>query len=159
MKRSLFPTTLTITSYIGKYVGLRIYQHSLVQLTIRLLNYDLCRTCQELSCMARGARLLWRQEPLWVRVSSFSRLHDHRLSHSAGLLWTSDQPDAETPTWQLTRNTHPCLRWYSKTLSQQPRLDCAVTVIRNVRILTKNLTTEKFQPTTINLLILFVGQS
>jgi hypothetical protein len=25
--------------------------------------------------------------------------------HSAGLLWTSDQPDAETPTWQRTTLT------------------------------------------------------
>jgi hypothetical protein len=31
--------------------------------------------------------------------------------HSVGLLWTSDQPDAETSTWQhtiLTRDRHPC---------------------------------------------------
>ena len=32
-------------------------------------------------------------------------------SHSLGLHWTSDQPDAETSTWQhktLTRHRHPC---------------------------------------------------
>jgi hypothetical protein len=32
--------------------------------------------------------------------------------HSVGLFWTSDQPDAETSTWQhttLTRDIHPCL--------------------------------------------------
>ena len=31
--------------------------------------------------------------------------------HSGGRLWTSDQPDAETSTWQhttLTRDRHPC---------------------------------------------------
>jgi len=32
-------------------------------------------------------------------------------SHSVRLLWTSDQPDAETPTWlhtTLARDKHPC---------------------------------------------------
>jgi len=34
----------------------------------------------------------------------------------AGLLWTSDQPIAETSTWQhttLTTDRHPCPRWDS----------------------------------------------
>jgi len=37
-----------------------------------------------------------------------SRLHSGTL-HSVGLLWTSDQPDVETSTWQhttLTKNIH-----------------------------------------------------
>jgi hypothetical protein len=37
-----------------------------------------------------------------------SRSHSD-TPHSVGLLWTSDQPDAETPTWQhttLTRDRH-----------------------------------------------------
>ena len=41
-----------------------------------------------------------------------SRSHSD-TPHSAGLLWTSDQPDAETSTWQhttLTTDKHPCLR-------------------------------------------------
>jgi hypothetical protein len=43
-------------------------------------------------------------------ASSLSRLHDHTLDtpHSVGLLSTSDQPEAETSTWQhttLTRET------------------------------------------------------
>ena len=36
--------------------------------------------------------------------------HSHTL-HSIGLLWTSDQPDAETSTWhhtKLMRDRHPC---------------------------------------------------
>jgi len=33
-----------------------------------------------------------------------SKVHDHTdTPHSVGLLWTSDQPDAENSTWQ---NTH-----------------------------------------------------
>jgi hypothetical protein len=34
-------------------------------------------------------------------------------SQSVGLLWTSDQPDPQTSTWQhttLTRDKHPCHR-------------------------------------------------
>jgi len=42
--------------------------------------------------------------------------------HSVGLLWTNDQPDAETSTWQhtiLRRDRHPCLRRNSNPQSQQ----------------------------------------
>jgi hypothetical protein len=41
---------------------------------------------------------------------------------SVGLLWTRDQPVAETSTWQhttLTRDRHPCPRRYSNPQSQQ----------------------------------------
>jgi hypothetical protein len=41
--------------------------------------------------------------------------------HSVGLLWTSDQPVAETSTWQhttLTRDRHPCPRRDSNPQSQ-----------------------------------------
>jgi hypothetical protein len=43
-------------------------------------------------------------------------------SHSTGLLWTSDQSDAETCTWQhttLTKERHPCPRRDSNPQSQQ----------------------------------------
>ena len=43
-------------------------------------------------------------------------------AHSVGLLWTSDQPDAETSTWQhttLTTDGHLCTRRDSKTQPQQ----------------------------------------
>jgi len=43
-------------------------------------------------------------------------------SHVAGFLWTSDDPDAETSTWQytiITTDKHPCPRWDSKPQSQQ----------------------------------------
>jgi hypothetical protein len=54
-----------------------------------------------------------------------SKLHDHThldTLHSVGLLWTSDQPDAETSTWQhttLKRDRHPCSRRDSNPQSQQ----------------------------------------
>jgi hypothetical protein len=50
-----------------------------------------------------------------------SRSHSD-TSHSVGLLWTSDQPDAQTSTWQhttLTRDRHPCPRRDSNSQSQQ----------------------------------------
>jgi len=56
----------------------------------------------------------------WTRYSSLSRFLDQ--THSVGLLWTSDQPVAETPTWQLTtlsRDRHPCPWLYSNLQSQQ----------------------------------------
>jgi len=50
-----------------------------------------------------------------------SRPHSD-TQHSLGLLWTSDQPDAETSTWQhttLTTDGHPCPRRDSNPQSQQ----------------------------------------
>jgi CTP:molybdopterin cytidylyltransferase MocA len=54
-------------------------------------------------------------------------------SQSVGLLWTSDQPDAEASTWQhitLTTDRHPYSRRDSNLQSQQAAhraLDRAVT--------------------------------
>jgi hypothetical protein len=51
-----------------------------------------------------------------------SRSHTLDTPHSVGLLWTSDQPDAETSTLQhttLTRDSHPCHRRDSNPKSQQ----------------------------------------
>ena len=50
-----------------------------------------------------------------------SRSHSH-TAHSVGLLWTSNQPDAETSTRKhttLTRDRHPCPRRDSNPQSQQ----------------------------------------
>jgi len=50
-----------------------------------------------------------------------SRSHSD-TPHSLGLLWTSDQPDAGTSTWQhttLTRDRHPCRRRDSNPHSHQ----------------------------------------
>jgi hypothetical protein len=60
------------------------------------------------------------QGPLIIEAS---RSHSD-TPHSVGLLWTSDQPDAEVCTWQhttLTRDRHPCPRWDSNPQSQQTR--------------------------------------
>jgi len=49
-----------------------------------------------------------------------SRTHSD-TPHSVGLPWTSDQPDAETSTWQhttLSTDGHPCLRRDSNPQSQ-----------------------------------------
>ena len=48
--------------------------------------------------------------------------HTHMHTHSVELLWTSDEPVAETSTWQHTtptRERHPCPRWDSNPQSQQ----------------------------------------
>jgi hypothetical protein len=53
------------------------------------------------------------QQPLvgqGLLIIEASRLHSD-TPHSLGLLWTSDQPDAETYNWQhttFTRDRHPC---------------------------------------------------
>jgi len=57
------------------------------------------------------------------------------IPQSLRLLWMSDQPDAETCTWQhttLTRDKLPCPRQGSNPASEQPQthaLDCAATGI------------------------------
>jgi hypothetical protein len=54
-----------------------------------------------------------------------SRSHSD-TPHSVGLLWTSDQPDAETSTWQhttLTGDRHPCFRRDSNPQSQRAATD------------------------------------
>ena len=48
---------------------------------------------------------------LTVGVLGYCCTWSHTQTHSVGLLWTSDQPDAETSTWQhttLTTDKHPC---------------------------------------------------
>jgi hypothetical protein len=50
-----------------------------------------------------------------------SRYHSD-TSQSAGVLWTSEQLDAETSTWQhttLTRDRYPCHQWGSNLQPQQ----------------------------------------
>jgi len=58
---------------------------------------------------------------LGLILTEVSRLHSD-TPHSVGLLCTSDQPDAETPTWQhttFTRDRCPCNRQDSNPQSQQ----------------------------------------
>ena len=52
-------------------------------------------------------------------IHEVSRSH---TTHRVGLLWTSDQPDAETSIWQhttLTTDRHQCFRCDSNPESQQ----------------------------------------
>jgi hypothetical protein len=63
-----------------------------------------------------------QQPPLCqgLLIVEASRSHT-RDTQSVGLLWTSDQPDAETCTWQhttRTRDRDPCLRRGSNPQSQ-----------------------------------------
>jgi hypothetical protein len=56
------------------------------------------------------------------RFVDASRSHSVDTPHSVGLLWTSDQPVAETSTWHhttLTTDRHPCPRRNSTPQSQQ----------------------------------------
>jgi len=49
--------------------------------------------------LSHSCFLTMAQQPWWDKASSFSRIHDHTqvdTPQSVGLLWTSDQPDAET---------------------------------------------------------------
>jgi hypothetical protein len=65
------------------------------------------------------------QQPLVEQDPSLSWFHNHihlDTPHSVGLLWTSDQPDAETSTWKhttLSRDRHPCPRRDSNQQYQQ----------------------------------------
>jgi len=77
--------------------------------------------------------------------------------HSVGLLWTSDQPDAETSTLQhikITRNRHPCPSGIrtnnpSKRAAADPRLRPHLIRNRNYtltkRTVWKSLWTTEFQ--------------
>jgi hypothetical protein len=55
-----------------------------------------------------------QQSLVGLRVLSIEASRSYSdTRHSVGLLWTSDQPDAETSTWQHTTHPtdrHPCPR-------------------------------------------------
>jgi len=62
--------------------------------------------------------------PFRVITSPYGASRPHSLDtpHSVESLWTSDQPDAETSTWQhttLTTDRHPSPRGDSNPQSQQ----------------------------------------
>jgi hypothetical protein len=63
----------------------------------------------------------WQTSPQLARASSLSRLDDH-TALSVGLLWASDEPNADNSTWQhttLTTERHTCHRRHSNPQSQQ----------------------------------------
>jgi len=58
-------------------------------------------------------------------ITEASRSHSDK-PQSEGLLWTSDQPDSETSSWQnttITTDKHPCLSRYSNPQSQRVAAD------------------------------------
>ena len=59
--------------------------------------------CTHFYICSKGSFLFsWTDRPQRIRTSSLLRLHDHTQTyiHSVGPLWMSDQPNAETSTWQ-----------------------------------------------------------
>jgi hypothetical protein len=61
------------------------------------------------------------QRRLWPPRSRGLLITHKYAPQSVGLLWTSDQPLAESSTWQHTTHTpdkHPCPRWDSNPRSQ-----------------------------------------
>jgi hypothetical protein len=72
-------------------------------------------------CMGPPFFLAPRPNAGYDLIHEVSRSHSD-TPHLVGLLWTSDQLDAETRTWQRTAHTtdrHPCPRWDSNRQSQQ----------------------------------------
>jgi hypothetical protein len=93
-----------------------------------VLNVDIQRTSKEdelcVSIFLQHFFFLWLDSPIRAWASSFRRgftiTHIWDTPQSVGFLWTSDQPVAETSTWQhttLTRDRHPCPRWDSNPRS------------------------------------------
>jgi hypothetical protein len=87
-------------------------------------NHVLVTVC--IACMLLISTFFTVQQLLVVHgllITEASRSHSD-ASRSVGLLCKSDQPDAETSTWQhttLTRDRHPCPRWDSSPQFQQKR--------------------------------------
>jgi len=72
-----------------------------------------CNLILPTRCMCSG---------LLLYLITHNDTHTHTYTHSVGLLWTSDQPDAETSTWQhttLTTDRHQCCRRDSNPQCQQ----------------------------------------
>jgi hypothetical protein len=90
-------------------------------------------------CLQHSFILPWCNSPQWARTSSLPRIHDRIQLHApqlVGLLWMSDQFDAEPSTWHTTlkktdilaldgiRNHNP-----ARERTQTHALDLAVTGI------------------------------
>jgi len=97
------------------------------QLTLVYVNYIFFRIFPKFTF------LVWLLIPnycsckgLFLYLTTFNdkhtHTHTHTHTHSVGLPWTSDQPVAETSTWQhttLTRDRNPCPRLDSNPQSQE----------------------------------------
>jgi hypothetical protein len=67
----------------------------------------------------QGSLLYDAPTPQFAKASSLASRSHSDTSHLVGLLWTNDQPDEETSTWQHTREKHPCIWLDSNPHSQQ----------------------------------------
>ena len=70
--------------------------------------------------------LSYHDNPEWVMASWLASLHNHNQDtpHSVGLLWTSDQPDAETSNWKHIFSQERDIRdtvGYETTISKRER--------------------------------------
>jgi hypothetical protein len=98
------PTTQTVTIYSSHPIPLSWkFLPPLVSLLIQFIIF----------CGSAAQRGLWPP-----RSRGFVIIHN-AAPQSGGLLWTSDQPVADTSTWQHTTDKHPCPRWDSNPWSQQ----------------------------------------
>jgi len=70
-------------------------------------------------------------KPLIVYVS---RSHTHIQTHPAGLLWTSDQPDAETATYTTHNNQK------RRTSTQSARFEHAIPAVERLHTYTLDVT-------------------
>ena len=112
--RTIIPNSLKHIFLLSSHLHLFLQVPSSFRSFDRLCK---CFTCLPFFTMA--------QQLQWAKASSLTRIHDNTESdtpHPVGLLWTSDQPEAETSTWQhttLTRDRHQCPRQDSNPQSQQ----------------------------------------
>ena len=105
-------------------VGLRIYQHPCrsewriscvlwycAALKSVVMSLFPVQACVIVVCVAFSNHsyliATWHNSPYRAKTSLFFRIHDHiqMHAHSKGLLWTGDQPDLETSSWQHTTLT------------------------------------------------------
>jgi len=98
-----------------------------------------------MSKIIRGFFFLWRCDTVPVRDLIMEASPSHSdTPHSVAPLWTSDQPVAETSTWQhttLKRDRHECPRRYSNPQSQ-PVIGRAATRIGSLAVTELNYDSE-----------------
>ena len=98
-----FPVPYNIT-----YIKSRIFSLAVVCISLFLSNWIVLDSKCVYLCVSHYQQtfFLWRCDPTGVMASSFLRFLRSQTTHqSAGLLWTSDQLDAETSTWQNTQHS------------------------------------------------------
>jgi len=114
-----------VNAVCGKFMLSRLFIFVYIQelFAIAFSKRGITREFQ-ISTMGHLISCFMAPEPLVgqaLLIIEASRSHSD-TPHSIGLLWMSDQPEAETCTWQntaLTRDRSPCPRLESNPQSQQ----------------------------------------